>query len=164
MDTADLTGLLRLALQNEAILDRALFGGKLAAMWHRIKFLLGATASGARAQNIHAHYDIGSDFYRLWLDETWTYSSALFGDDQARASMPLHGPSRPSTSASLDVLSPAPGARLLEIGCGWEASPSARWIGACLDGRDHFPGPALTWPRGGWRAWRSGRLAPDRLP
>ncbi|TXH47085.1 MAG: class I SAM-dependent methyltransferase [Burkholderiaceae bacterium] len=119
VDTADLTGLLRLALQNEALLDRALFGGKLAAMWHRLKFLLRRNSKRGSRRNIHAHYDIGNEFYRLWLDESWTYSSALFGDDQARAAMPLHEAQQRKYQRILDVLSPQPGSRLLEIGCGW---------------------------------------------
>ncbi|MBN8818785.1 MAG: class I SAM-dependent methyltransferase [Sphingomonas sp.] len=69
---------------------------------------------GAR-RNIAEHYDLGNDFYSLWLDETLTYSSA----------MPAHPNERMETAQLrkidqlLDRLSLKPGYRLLEIGCGW---------------------------------------------
>ncbi len=71
---------------------------------------------GAR-RNIHAHYDLGNDFYRLWLDQSMNYSSALFTDpgqslDEAQAA---------KVDAILDRLDLRSGSRLLEIGCGWGA-------------------------------------------
>ncbi len=64
--------------------------------------------------NIAAHYDLGNDFYREWLDPTMTYSSALFeeGDD-------LEVAQHRKVAAMLDRLDLKPGMRLLEIGCGW---------------------------------------------
>lgn len=69
--------------------------------------------AGAR-ENIAAHYDLGNDFYREWLDPTMSYSSALFeaGDD-------LESAQRRKVSRLLDRLDLKPGDRLLEIGCGW---------------------------------------------
>lgn len=69
----------------------------------------------ARArENIAAHYDLGNDFYREWLDPTMSYSSARFaaGDD-------LEAAQRRKISLLLDRLDLKPGMRLLEIGCGW---------------------------------------------
>ncbi|WP_033073205.1 SAM-dependent methyltransferase [Sphingopyxis sp. MWB1] len=71
---------------------------------------------GAR-QNIHAHYDIGNDFYRLWLDAGMNYSSALF-DDGAET---LEEGQKRKVDAILDRLDLRSGSRLLEIGCGWGA-------------------------------------------
>lgn len=72
--------------------------------------------SRARARrNIAAHYDLGNAFYALWLDETLTYSSAIF----ERAGQPLGEAQRHKYRRLLALLAPAPGARLLEIGCGW---------------------------------------------
>ena len=64
--------------------------------------------------NIAAHYDLGNDFYREWLDETMTYSSAMF-----RAGDTLEAAQVRKVSALLDRLDLKPGMRLLEIGCGW---------------------------------------------
>lgn len=73
--------------------------------------------SGAR-RNIAAHYDLGNDFYAPWLDETMTYSSAVFADPAARDES-LEEAQRRKVRLLLDRLNLAPGDRLLEIGCGW---------------------------------------------
>ncbi len=65
--------------------------------------------------NIAAHYDLGNTFYQHWLDETLTYSSAIF----ERADQPLIDAQRNKYRRLLALLAPAPDARLLEIGCGW---------------------------------------------
>jgi cyclopropane-fatty-acyl-phospholipid synthase len=69
-----------------------------------------------------AHYDLGNDFYQLWLDETMTYSSALFKDhthpDQAMwADLPAA--QRAKNNRMLDALNVQSNDRVLEIGCGW---------------------------------------------
>ena len=72
--------------------------------------------SKARARsNIAFHYDLGNDFYRPWLDESMTYSSALFG----HFGEPLELAQARKIRALLDRLELQPGQRLLEIGCGW---------------------------------------------
>jgi cyclopropane-fatty-acyl-phospholipid synthase len=68
--------------------------------------------SGSR-RNIEAHYDVGNDFYSLWLDETMTYSSALFG-----AAKTLAEAQRNKYGRILERLQKARGS-ILEIGCGW---------------------------------------------
>jgi cyclopropane-fatty-acyl-phospholipid synthase len=85
---------------------------------------------GAR-KNILYHYDLGNDFYRLWLDPTMTYSCALFYDPEELAAsgqerLPAHAPTRDLEQAQrakwdrlLGLLRPAPESTLLEIGCGW---------------------------------------------
>ena len=70
--------------------------------------------AGARA-NIAAHYDLGNTFYQHWLDETLTYSSAIFERD----GQPLDEAQRNKYRRLLGLLAPAPGGKLLEIGCGW---------------------------------------------
>lgn len=116
VDTPDLAALLRLALRNEAALDRALFGGRLSRLWFRARHLLRANTRGGSRRNIHAHYDIGNDFYRLWLDETCTYSSAWFGGDLRQ---PLARAQAAKYQRIVDVLGLRAGDRVLEIGCGW---------------------------------------------
>jgi cyclopropane-fatty-acyl-phospholipid synthase len=69
--------------------------------------------SGSR-RNIEAHYDVGNDFYSLWLDETMTYSSALFeGEPRALAEA-----QRRKYGRIISKLDRSRGS-ILEIGCGW---------------------------------------------
>jgi cyclopropane-fatty-acyl-phospholipid synthase len=74
------------------------------------------TLSGAR-RNVAWHYDLGNDFYRLWLDETMTYSCAYFVDSNATLEQ--------AQMAKLELicrkLDLRPGLRLLDVGCGWGA-------------------------------------------
>jgi cyclopropane-fatty-acyl-phospholipid synthase len=71
-------------------------------------------APGQARDNIAAHYDLGNDFYAAWLDETMTYSSAVFADADDLTSAQLR-----KTGLLLDRLHLKSGDRLLEIGCGW---------------------------------------------
>jgi len=70
--------------------------------------------SGSR-RNIAAHYDLGNDFYRQWLDGTMTYSAALFAD----ANESLEVAQQRKYARILAMLGARPGQRILEIGCGW---------------------------------------------
>lgn len=79
-------------------------------------FLNRNSRAGSR-RNIHAHYDLGNDFYRLWLDRGLNYSSALFDDP----GMSLEEAQTAKIDAILDRLDLRSGGRLLEIGCGWGA-------------------------------------------
>ncbi|MFP4079585.1 MAG: class I SAM-dependent methyltransferase [Ectothiorhodospira sp.] len=70
--------------------------------------------TGSR-RNIAYHYDLGNAFYRLWLDDGMTYSCALFATEEE----PLETAQERKYARLLERLAPEPGARLLEIGCGW---------------------------------------------
>ncbi|QPQ55387.1 class I SAM-dependent methyltransferase [Allosphingosinicella flava] len=86
--------------------------------WRRVNkaaHLLRRNSKDQARRNIAFHYDLGNDFYAAWLDETMTYSSALF-DDFAE---PLEAAQERKVRALLDRLDLKPGQRLLEIGCGW---------------------------------------------
>lgn len=65
-------------------------------------------------KNIRSHYDVGNSFYRLWLDETMTYSSAYF----SHPSMSLDAAQRAKYARMLDRVGKE-NAHILEIGCGW---------------------------------------------
>lgn len=73
--------------------------------------------SGAR-RNIAYHYDLGNDFYALWLDRGMHYSSALFRDPDD-PSESLERAQQRKVDAILDRLDLTDGSLLLEIGCGW---------------------------------------------
>ncbi|MDX3908788.1 MAG: cyclopropane-fatty-acyl-phospholipid synthase family protein [Sphingobium sp.] len=79
-----------------------------------IQFLRKNSLSGAR-RNIAFHYDLGNDFYRLWLDDNLHYSSALFSDP----SETLEVAQQRKAEAVIKRLALKDGDRLLEIGCGW---------------------------------------------
>ncbi|MBA5606076.1 class I SAM-dependent methyltransferase [Duganella sp. FT3S] len=116
IDTPDLTALLRLALRNEAALEPLVFGGALARCWYRLRHWLRPNTRQGSRRNIHAHYDIGNAFYQLWLDPSWTYSSALFDGD---FSLPLQTAQQRKYQRIIDTLRLTSGQRVLEIGCGW---------------------------------------------
>ena len=75
------------------------------------------TRRGAR-RNIAFHYDLGNEFYAEWLDETMTYSSALF-QEPIRPDEELAYAQLNKVRALLDRLALQPDQHLLEIGCGW---------------------------------------------
>lgn len=69
-------------------------------------------------RNIAFHYDLGNDFYAEWLDETMTYSSALF-QEPIRGDEELAYAQLNKIRALIDRLELKPDQHLLEIGCGW---------------------------------------------
>ncbi len=115
-DSPDLPSLIRLLLANEAALGKMtktnVFHGMLLKLLHRRRE---NTREGSK-KNIHAHYDLGNDFYGLWLDPSMTYSSALYGGE---ASKPLEVAQIAKYDRILAQLGARQGDTILEIGCGW---------------------------------------------
>ena len=74
-------------------------------------------AAGASPEAIRSHYDVGNDFYRLWLDETMTYSSAMWRDEDDDAS--LADAQRRKIDWHLRHAGADRATSLLDIGCGW---------------------------------------------
>ncbi|HET8731863.1 MAG TPA: cyclopropane-fatty-acyl-phospholipid synthase family protein [Moraxellaceae bacterium] len=117
IDTPDLLALLMLALANQDILEQALHGSFWGTLLYRLRHLMNRNTKTGSRKNIHAHYDIGNDFYRLWLDPSMTYSSALFHD----GTEPLEAAQYAKYDRLLDLLEVKAGDHILEIGCGWGA-------------------------------------------
>ena len=112
----DVAALLRLAARNREAL--ALANGWFRAPAQAARTLAHRrrrnTRTGAR-RNIAAHYDLGNDFYRLFLDETMTYSSAVFtSPDQPLADAQRNKYAVMAANAGLER-----GQHVLEIGTGW---------------------------------------------
>ena len=112
----DLAALLRLAgLNREALaLSSGWFrlpGQLMKTLAHRMN----RNTEGQSRRNISAHYDLGNDFYRLFLDETMTYSSAVF----ASPDQPLADAQRNKYRAMADGAGLRAGQHVLEIGSGW---------------------------------------------
>jgi cyclopropane-fatty-acyl-phospholipid synthase len=117
-ESPDLTAVLSVAVANRDVIEKAVYGSWL-GQWHaRIKHLLNRNTKRGAARNIHAHYDLGNDFYRLWLDPTMTYSSALFDGDNTEEKRLDVGQDRKYRKV-LDALAVRPHGKILEIGCGW---------------------------------------------
>jgi len=113
-DTPSVEGLMSLAMRNRDHLgayDQASLFNK--AKFRLVDRLLRANSRRGSRKNIRSHYDVGNEFYQLWLDDGMTYSSGLFGsnnDDLGLAQV------RKNVRALSRLSS---GERVLEIGCGW---------------------------------------------
>jgi cyclopropane-fatty-acyl-phospholipid synthase len=112
-DTPNLDAVLDLGLLN--LTDKPVGVPKilnpLQRAWHAMR---DNSPTGSK-RNIAAHYDLGNDFYRLWLDESMAYSSAIFeeGDEDLTPAQVR------KWDRMLDLLQPGASDHLLEIGCGW---------------------------------------------
>ena len=112
----ELSEMLRILLRNRGVLER--MDGGLALLGKPVRKLLHAfnrnTRKGSR-KNIAAHYDLGNDFYQLWLDQKMMYSAAYF--DAADTSL------EDASSAKLDRICRRLGLSaddsVIEIGTGW---------------------------------------------
>ena len=116
--TPDLVGLLRLLSANRAALESVVYGTWLGRLAYRLKHLLQRNSRAGSRKNIHAHYDLGNDFYRLWLDDTMNYSSAWF---DGKRDQPMTQAQTAKVCRALDEAGVGAGSRVLEIGCGWGA-------------------------------------------
>ena len=115
-DCDDLVSLVRLLLRNRDVLDR-MDGGtaRLTAPLQKVFHLANRnTRQGAR-RNISAHYDLGNEFFALWLDETMMYSCAIF----ERQDMSLHEAQVTRLDRVCRTLQLKPGENVVEIGTGW---------------------------------------------
>jgi cyclopropane-fatty-acyl-phospholipid synthase len=113
--SSDPTTLFRFYLSNRRALDGAAKGlftqSLLDKFWHKRR---DNNRRGSR-ENIAAHYDLGNDFYRLWLDDTMSYSSAVF-DGTGNS---LEAAQRQKYRRVMETLELKAGHEILEIGCGW---------------------------------------------
>lgn len=114
-ETDDLTGLLTLLSRNRARIGEAIYGRMFRMLGHRLSHLLRANTRAGSRRNIEAHYDLGNDFYALWLDPSMTYSAAVF-DTPAES---LHDAQLRKYRRILGELGAQPGQTILEVGCGW---------------------------------------------
>jgi cyclopropane-fatty-acyl-phospholipid synthase len=114
----DLPSLLRLLFANRDRLEAMVYGRPWAIWLHRLRHWLNRNSRRGSRRNIHAHYDLGNAFYRLWLDPTMNYSSAWFDGDR---SGDLVTAQQAKLRRALTQSGLRRGGRLLEIGCGWGA-------------------------------------------
>jgi len=114
-ETDDLSAFLRFGIANEAHLQATTRPSTFVRLICRIAHTLNSNTRRGSRRNIAAHYDLGNSFYRLWLDETMTYSAAVFED----MNEDLKDAQVRKYRRLADKLDLKPGDRVLEIGCGW---------------------------------------------
>jgi cyclopropane-fatty-acyl-phospholipid synthase len=113
--TPDLLGFMDLIQTgNNAVYD-AFPGMGLVRAYERLRFWLRSNSKTQAKRNISYHYDLGNAFYGLWLDESMTYSSALFRTGQES----LEKAQEQKYASMVDQMGAQPGDHVLEIGCGW---------------------------------------------
>lgn len=117
-----LTGLFDLIVRNENHMAHAVTGTWLSRGLNLLGHWQKRNSRTGSQRNIAYHYDLGNAFYQLWLDETMSYSAALY----AAESQSLADAQRAKMQRVAELLQPAAGARVLEIGCGWGAM--AHWL------------------------------------
>ncbi len=113
--TDDLAALLQLFIRNRDRLETMIYGSWWGGLLYRLRHLFNRNSKAGSRRNIHAHYDIGNRFYRLWLDPSMTYSSALFTSPD----MTMEQAQQAKYERILSQLQLPQGGRVLEIGCGW---------------------------------------------
>lgn len=90
-------------------------GQKFVELYEKLRFWFQRNTKKQARKNISYHYDLGNDFYELWLDDTMTYSSAIFetGQDSFEKAQTA------KYASMVDEMGARPGDHVLEIGCGW---------------------------------------------
>ncbi|MBA1338526.1 MAG: cyclopropane-fatty-acyl-phospholipid synthase [Pelagibacterales bacterium] len=114
-ETKDLPSLIELSARNINITYK--FSGLLKASFIQNIFnkMLFANTRERSKKNISAHYDLGNEFFSLWLDKTLTYSCGIFNSSNES----LENAQINKYNKLIDLIQPKPGSKLLEIGCGW---------------------------------------------
>ena len=115
-DSPDVTGLLTLLTRNRDVLKKAVYGSWRNLIAARVRHWLNNNSRAGSKRNIMAHYDLGNDFYKLWLDPSMSYSSALY---RAVDGGDLETAQRAKYRRILRRLHAEPGQSVLEVGCGW---------------------------------------------
>ncbi len=126
-ETNNLTNLIELAAKNIKIVHK--FSGSFdLSIFNKIKGLFIKNNKSRSKENIRKHYDLGNEFFSLWLDKTLTYSSAIFDDSNDLEKAQLNKYKKLSK-----LVKPKSGDKMLEIGCGWGGF--AEYIGKNYDVR-----------------------------
>ncbi|MDA3857155.1 MAG: cyclopropane-fatty-acyl-phospholipid synthase, partial [Roseovarius sp.] len=114
-DTPDLQALMDFVHTDNDVIYDGFPGMSLVRAYERLRHFLKGNSKRQAKKNISHHYDLGNEFYRLWLDETMTYSSALFDTGQES----LERAQTAKYASMVDQMGVKPGDHVLEIGFGW---------------------------------------------
>lgn len=114
-DTPDLQGLMDVILINNDSVGRGFPGQGLVKYFERFRHWMNRNTKKQAAKNISYHYDLGNEFYSAWLDETMTYSSALYRSNNES----LHEAQLNKYASIMDQMGVGENDHVLEVGCGW---------------------------------------------
>ncbi|MDB3887953.1 cyclopropane-fatty-acyl-phospholipid synthase family protein [Candidatus Pelagibacter sp.] len=113
-ETDNLSNLIELTARNIKVIYK--FSGLLDfPLFNFVKNKIIKNTKNRSKENIAKHYDLGNDFFSLWLDETLTYSSAIFDKETKNLSEAQNN----KYQKLIDLIEPSNGDKVLEIGCGW---------------------------------------------
>ena len=131
-DSDDVTTFLELFSVNEALGNELTTPSWFANFIHKFRHWMNENTKRGSKRNISAHYDLGNEFYSLWLDRSMTYSSAIFDKDTNS----LEAAQNAKYQSLVEGAGIGPGDHVLEIGCGWGgfAEYAARNTGARVTG------------------------------
>ncbi len=115
--TPDLTALIRFAAQNRDAFTKSMRGSLPMRLINRLAHGLNANTRRGSRRNIEAHYDLGNEFYRQWLDPSMLYSSAIFD----LMTPTLEAAQQKKLERIAEKLQLTGDKDVLEIGCGWGA-------------------------------------------
>ena len=114
-DCGNINNLIKFGIENYNELERVIKGSLLKILFFRIKHFLNRNSRKGSLKNVHRHYDIGNEFYQLWLDSSMTYSSAIFNSTDEE----LLSAQENKYERILKKLKLKNGDHILEVGCGW---------------------------------------------
>ncbi len=115
VETNTLVNIIEYAAVNNQIVEDKLRMNPLSWLFTRLGHIMRRNSKTGSRKNISYHYDLGNDFYALWLDQTMTYSSAVFEDDD----MALADAQNTKYRKLAEMADLQAGDHVLEIGCGW---------------------------------------------
>ena len=113
--STNLKNLFTFVIINDKTLNKLLFGKFITRFFSNIKYIFNKNTIKGSKKNIEAHYDLGNSFYKIWLDKSLTYSSALFLD----SSNSLYQAQVNKYKRISEILKTPNNNKLLEIGTGW---------------------------------------------
>lgn len=114
--TDSLENLFRLIMNNDVNIRQLIRGSRIARFFNNRKHGSNDNTKQGSQRNIAYHYDLGNEFYSLWLDPSMSYSSGIYEPGETLEAAQLNKLNNVSR-----LLNPKPGAKVLEIGCGWGA-------------------------------------------
>jgi cyclopropane-fatty-acyl-phospholipid synthase len=113
-ESSDIGALIELFLRNMHCFEDFAHGNAINRTAFRVYNFARRNSKSGSKRNIKEHYDVGNDFYKLWLDESMTYSSALFAGEEKSLAEAQSAKYQRILSKIKDTK-----ANILEIGCGW---------------------------------------------